>query len=356
MDGSLTNASPWPTVSVGNNANPANVPPIPSTAVIQDPNSYPPTLPLSNGVIAINYLETESVTALGGQIQAAVAKHAPDRAQLRHQRLGAVRSHHLPGGDQQLELRRHSLLHAGLAAHTVPSGVQAVPFGAADNGDDIANRIVLLIDGLESGTSPVGAYTAGNGVALTNGTAVVASPLTVAGTGPGGNITGMAYLNGVMYCVSDQGGLYKLVNYNQANPADDYSLRPYPWTPAEVAADPNGPATMIPDVHTDGTSGAALEYITTIQISNGSGVPFSGLSDGPPDVESGKYANMLFATDSNGVLYAINSLGKLQPVFLDGADSVQLTDAKGVPLTGVAGVSFSRHRLQPLARDNGTQR
>ena len=113
----------------------------------------------------------------------------------------------------------------------------------------------------------------------------------------------MAYLNGHMYCVSSKGGLYELVDYNNANAISNYALKPYPFTAAEIAADPKGPATIISAGIGVGTQ---LTYIGTIKDVNNKPVPFSGLSDGPPDVEGGKYASMLFATDSNGVLYALD--------------------------------------------------
>ena len=107
----------------------------------------------------------------------------------------------------------------------------------------------------------------------------------------------MAYFNGHMYCVSSKGGLYELVDYNNTNPTDNYALKPYPFTAAEIAADPKGPATII-------SAGigvcAQLTYIGTIKDVNNKPVPLSGLSDGPPDVEGGKYAGLLFATDSSG--------------------------------------------------------
>ena len=96
-----------------------------------------------------------------------------------------------------------------------------------------------------------------------------------------------------------------------------------------------------------------MQYICTIYGSDGKPAPLSGLSDGPPTVESGKFSNMVFATDSNGMLYAldptysdskdtkvINKTGALQPIFLNGAASVQVANT-GTAMTGLAGVSFS---------------
>ena len=74
LDGQLTDGSPWPTVNInGPNANPANKGAA-SQTMGDDHNSL---LSQTAGTIAINYQETESVTTLGGQMEAAVSKNMP---------------------------------------------------------------------------------------------------------------------------------------------------------------------------------------------------------------------------------------------------------------------------------------
>ena len=121
------------------------------------------------------------------------------------------------------------------------------------------------------------------------------SPLTGGGGGPGGFITGLTAIKSnrgrtqQLFAVSDQGGLYEIdVNVNQKE-----SLA--------VAT------TFVP------TSAADLN-----------GIAFTGLTVGPQNVEGGRYADMLFGIDSGGVVYAFDTNGELQPVFVDGATSIQL--------------------------------
>src|SRR5690606_24152645 len=65
------------------------------------------------------------------------------------------------------------------------------------------------------------------------------------------------------------------------------------------------------------------------------GIQFSGLTRGPQNVEGGRYANTLFATDINGRLYAFNTAGELQPIFVNGATSVD------TGMTNVNGLAFA---------------
>ena len=65
------------------------------------------------------------------------------------------------------------------------------------------------------------------------------------------------------------------------------------------------------------------------------GISFTGLTVGPQDVENGVYSNVLFATDTNGNIYALSTSGKLLPIFMNGATSI----ATGVANT--QGLAFS---------------
>ena len=135
---------------------------------------------------------------------------------------------------------------------------------------------------------------------------------SVAG-GAGGIVTGMAKLpsnaKNQFYAIDDKGGLY-LVTVN-------------------LGANANG-ATNV--VTTQAISNAAFEL---------GGLDFQCLTAGPANVENGRYANTLFATTSTGRMYAFNTQGELQPIFSEGATSIQLTDNEGVNLTDVRGLAFS---------------
>ena len=130
---------------------------------------------------------------------------------------------------------------------------------------DVPMRIA---DAINDALGPnITAWTRDQFVDLSFGAVTSESPLTAAGEGPGGIITGLAVVSGRMFAVSDHGGFY-LVN--------------------------------------DPTSADA----TTTYIANSSddlvGIRFAGLTAGPPNVENGRYANLLFAVDDNGRVYAID--------------------------------------------------
>ncbi len=140
----------------------------------------------------------------------------------------------------------------------------------------------------------------------TNAPVVGTAPVvTSAGSGPGGDITGLAWSsdNLHLYAVSDQGGFYEVLN------PDDPNLAQLSYIPAAIGL---------------------------------AGIPFAGLTLGPQNVENGEYADKLFAVDDNGRLYAIGSdltngeLGLLQPIFGDGRTSISLGLNAGVIPTGLA--------------------
>ncbi len=121
------------------------------------------------------------------------------------------------------------------------------------------------------------------------------SPLSGGGAGPGGLITGLTATKTItgrtdqLFAVSDQGGLYEIdVNIRQKE-----TLNVNQTFVTSSAADLNG-------------------------------INFTGLTVGPQNVENGRYADMLFGLDSSGVVYAFDTNGELQPIFVDGATSIQL--------------------------------
>ena len=67
---------------------------------------------------------------------------------------------------------------------------------------------------------------------------------------------------------------------------------------------------------------------------NGDPVEFQGLVGGPDEVEGGAYANILFGIDDDGVIYAFDTNGVLQPFFVDGQTSIP------TGLGGAVGISF----------------
>lgn len=138
--------------------------------------------------------------------------------------------------------------------------------------------------------------------------------ITVDGFGPGGVVTGIASLDGFsFYAVTDRGGLYQV---NQFPSFSNTSNGLFFFT--------NNLASYVRNSAADLMTGA-----------NGQPIQFSGLTRGPQNVENGKYANMLFGITTDGELYAFNTEGELQPVFVDNQTSVS------TGLFSVNGLAFS---------------
>lgn len=181
----------------------------------------------------------------------------------------------------------------------IPFLIDWTPTQLASNGpvgQPATGGIAVAINGANP---TINAQASGAFVRLGRGSAVAQLPVITQGEGPGGVITGMTQVGGSLYAVSNNGGLYRL---NQSINA------------------------TFPSVTT-----------TYIQTSREDlvGIEFSSLTRGPQNVEGGRYANMLFATDVDGRIYAFNTAGELQPIFVNGATSV----ASG--LTDVNGLAFS---------------
>ncbi|HUU82465.1 MAG TPA: hypothetical protein VM243_03070, partial [Phycisphaerae bacterium] len=213
-----------------------------------------------------------------------------------------------------------------LSAHGIALTSDAdIPFAADDRWQLIADKIADTINNAAINLPDFDAFAtvAGNLITLDFVTSATADwPLQTAGEGPGGSITGMAWVGGRLYAVSDGGGLYEVVN--PWSPG----LSPYPNLP------PPPPPVDPPDRLQAAGGGARLRYIQSSEDIL-TGIRFSGLTTGPPTVEGGRYANTLFATDTSGTLYAFDVNGAPQPIFLDGATSVDLGAG------GVTGVAFS---------------
>lgn len=191
-----------------------------------------------------------------------------------------------------------------------------VPFDADDSDFNLANALAQAINFAAQtvfpGTFDVSANALGVNVEISGidpNTPIESDDSTTvnpAGSnGPGGLVTGLTFVgdsvDGVMYAVSDAGGLYIVENFSNF---------------------------MNPDT---GAGGASLDYIET-SADDLLGIEFTGLSTGPQHVEGGRYQDILFATDASGNIYAFNTDGELQPIFLDGATSIStgVTDLQGV--------------------------
>ena len=135
-------------------------------------------------------------------------------------------------------------------------------------------------------------------------------PFTVGGNAPGGELTGLAFVGNDLYAVSDEGGLYRIINY-----ADELNAR-------------------------------AIYISTSVALR---GIEFEGLVAGPVRTEDGAFSDILFGIASDGVLYAFDTDGFLQPVFLDGRTSIR-TDVQG----RVVGLAFSTLDENPWRVVRGT--
>ncbi len=131
----------------------------------------------------------------------------------------------------------------------------------------------------------------------------------------GGIITGIAFHGTTMYAVSSRGYLYYVVGLQDY--AEDGGS-------GEFSANDDTP----PGVNNDDS----LRLVRIAYIGN---IEFTSLSLGPQSVEDGAYADMFFATDLSGRVYAFDNNGALQPIFTGGATSVD------TGVSGLAGITFT---------------
>ena len=255
----------------------------------------------------------------------------------------------LPAADVQTEpvVWTHSLgvTHNG-TQYSSETGLQNplvaqedVPFDASDSAESLAQEIAAEINKAQTDFPlfHVSALAAGGQVELTNTDQDVAPiadpPLSVSGAGPGGNITGLAWLNGHLFGVSDEGGVYEAMNPQ----TPEFKTKP-------DISNPNAPQTTPLEMQPSGLANAFFSrYIGMIAPdadAADNGATFTGLTAGPPDVNGGEYANMLFATTAQGRLYALEfnagyTAVSKQPIFLNGGTSISLgvTDITGLAFT-----------------------
>ncbi len=147
---------------------------------------------------------------------------------------------------------------------------------------------------------------------------MVDAPLTTFGSGPGGKITGMAFIGSTLYAVSDAGGFYEITNYGQP----DFKT----WPDISDPNDTHEPREIQPIPN---PNGAALRFIGAVESDQNAGeyVQFAGLTLGPQNVEEGSFAQTLFAVSRTGDLYALSpqadSVVK-EGIFVDAQTSVTI--------------------------------
>ena len=233
----------------------------------------------------------------------------------------------------------------GTADGAATAGRIPIALKATDNATEVAAKIAAA---LNDPAIPlfVNAAASGGNVELTqikassvtglvgSASAVTAPSLNFEGDGPGGNVTGLAYLPDPaypnnpdmsrLYAVTDTGGLYEVTGWQSG----------WGFTPVN----PQGSYNYI---RRNIGQGPQLNFITNLTYDTQQ-LAFSGLTAGPQNVENAKYSQMLFATDESGHLYAMDTSGNLQPIFSNSAERVQLTvDMDDNSLTDVRGVTFS---------------
>jgi len=196
-------------------------------------------------------------------------------------------------------------IQVGLLAQDQAAGyVDDVQEDPGVNRQGIASKIAQAINDAYPNQTVTASATGGN-VTVRNGLITVGTgvQLNAGGQGPGGEITGLTAIktnNGLtqeFFAVSDLGGLYSV----------DISI-------------PNSPPNGLPTVNSTWIPSSRNDL---------EGIRFTGLTVGPQNVEGERYADMLFGIDEQGIVYAFNTEGVLQPVFNGGESTLQLTDELG---------------------------
>jgi len=208
-----------------------------------------------------------------------------------------------------------------------------VPFGAGYTGAEMAQTIANAISGAAFGVtaSLVGATVELSGADPLNPVTLNNAPqLEFTGEGVGGDITGLAYIDvpGIgnrLFAVSDEGGLYYITQESAWRLGGSWGFTP---------VDPQGAFNYFRRVP---TGGPQLHFIgQVLNPSNGQPVRFSGLAAGPKNVEDARFAQTLFASDTQGNVWALDIDGNLLGTFADGRTSV---NPSGVGT--IYGVDFS---------------
>ncbi|APZ94408.1 GEVED domain-containing protein [Fuerstiella marisgermanici] len=240
----------------------------------------------------------------------------------------------------------------GVAAHDVGIQFNAMTYSGSSNGNDTADLWVIgdrTTLGLKNGQngSVAAAYTSnilynlnlanssvdGNGNVPRTGNGGF-SARDGAGTperewgfvdttfnngGLQGQVTGMVTLDGgsSFYVVDDAGGLYRVERSASGGQTVD------PKSASRRTFFNRIRTTFIRNI------GADLAGIGGLNLN------FQGLTLGPENVEGGLFAQTLFGITQNGDMYAFDTTGELQPVFVDGQTSIS------TGLNGANGLAFS---------------
>ena len=250
----------------------------------------------------------------------------------------------------------------GLTSATgVTAGHVAIPFTAGDSFGQIALEIQTAVQQFvlsSTNYASVAVQVSGSQLFFTGvqaaagGEGVTANlPLAVAGQGPGGNVTGMAYVTTasgttMLYAVSDAGGLYQISQApfdtnapgGGTNIMQDYN---YEFQPGGGAG---GDLSYVKQ-GLGGVGGPKMTWVSTATVLEG--YQLEGLTVGPADVDGGKFAQDLFAlaqnTSTGGAeLVCFDTSGNLVPAFQNGQSVIQLTGlAGGASLAKCTGIAFS---------------
>lgn len=180
----------------------------------------------------------------------------------------------------------------------VGSGRISVDFLAEDTAETIALRLAQALN--SAGFAGLSAVAVNNEVQLVNAqvTAATGSARRV-GIAPGGTVTGIAQVNGDLFAVSDQGGLYRVSS----------------------------------DRLSSNFAGNIADYVSSSY--NLTGIQFTGLTAGPRNVGGGQYEDILFGTDISGNIHAFDTNGVPQGVFANGESRVS------TGIFALSGLAFS---------------
>ncbi len=83
------------------------------------------------------------------------------------------------------------------------------------------------------------------------------------------------------------------------------------------------------------------ELTTIVDPETNQAVSFTGLTEGPRNLEGGRYSNILFGTTQNGTIYAFDTAGNLQPVFPGYSYKTVTTSLADSLGNGIVGIDFS---------------
>lgn len=252
-------------------------------------------------------------------------------------------------------MRQGNTLSGSSSDYGVTAGNIRVPFNASDSGATVAKNMAAAINraNILVSAQPITATVYGKTIELSGAAAIPFSgtpslPLKFdTQAGAGGDVTGLAIVDSKMWAVDTKGGLYEITSFDPtADPGRARAGVGATW--GFVPVDAGGSSTVagwIPQ------SAALAVNCVSVSMAGGVGIHFTGLTAGPQNVENGKYKYYVFATDTNGNLYAFDTkapLSGFRPVFIDGQTTVQLMNPRDAAQTlraaagnNIQGLAFS---------------